>query len=295
MIRDSFGRIVKGSTLTAEERAKKAVSLSLSWKNRPDYIGDIKEECPRVFNSWRSIRDTKKGRSAGCCEEWFSFRNFYNDVRPSYSDGLVLRRKNTALPWGPDNFMWVTPEVAGAINARIFIEYNGESLSIQQWGDKLQIRCNTIKTRYYKHPELGPEYWLFGRRKNRGSKKAKDKDEVASVRAKASKMISSYRNKDIANGTEVCDISIEWMIDNILSKPCVYCGDTKRVGCDRIDNNVGHIKSNVVPCCIECNTARNNYFTYEEMRELGKAIAKIKNERKNNEKERTLFRQREPR
>ena len=69
------------------------------------------------------------------------------------------------------------------------------------------------------------------------------------------------------------------MIENILTQKCVYCGDTKRIGCDRINNNLGHTKDNVVPCCIECNTARNNYFTYEEMRELGKTIAKIKENR----------------
>lgn len=66
------------------------------------------------------------------------------------------------------------------------------------------------------------------------------------------------------------------MIDNILLKPCIYCGDTHRIGCDRIDNTLGHTKNNVVPCCIECNTARNNYFTYDEMRLLGITISKIK-------------------
>ena len=70
------------------------------------------------------------------------------------------------------------------------------------------------------------------------------------------------------------------VFENILTKPCVYCGDTYRVGCDRIDNSKGHTKDNVVPCCIECNTARNNYFTYEEMKRLGRTIAEIKKERR---------------
>lgn len=37
---------------------------------------------------------------------------------------------------------------------------------------------------------------------------------------------------------------------------------------------------NVVPCCIECNTTRNNYFTYQEMKILGKTIKEIKDNRK---------------
>lgn len=93
-------------------------------------------------------------------------------------------------------------------------------------------------------------------------------------------MISAYKSKDVKNGTTVCDIDIDWMIANITTKPCVYCGDTHRVGCDRIDNSKGHTKDNVVPCCFDCNCARNNNFTYEEMLVLGKTIAEIKNMRK---------------
>lgn len=92
-------------------------------------------------------------------------------------------------------------------------------------------------------------------------------------------MISSYKVKDCKNGTNICDIDIDWMIENILAKECVYCGDNHRIGCDRIDNNKGHTKDNVVPCCIECNTARNNYFSFEEMKLLGQTIRQIKQSR----------------
>lgn len=33
---------------------------------------------------------------------------------------------------------------------------------------------------------------------------------------------------------------------------CIYCGG-KPTGYDRIDNNVGYIRSNIVPCCPKCN------------------------------------------
>lgn len=268
--------------MTPEEKLRQSRSMSEAWRKDPRYIGDIKDKHPRIYNSWRAIVNSPKGRKAGFVEEWHSFRTFYECVVGTYEKGLVLRRKNVFCPWGPDNFIWVTNEEGGLMQTRTFIEYNGASLSLKEWAEKLQVSVAALKIRYYRREErnYSIEEILFGRKTNRGSKKAKDiKDAGTKIRAKASKMISSYRVKDIKNGFDGNDLDIDWLIDNILTKPCVYCGDTKRIGCDRIDNNKGHSKDNVVPCCIECNTARNNYFSYEEMRVLGRTIAEIKKKR----------------
>jgi hypothetical protein len=67
-------------------------------------------------------------------------------------------------------------------------------------------------------------------------------------------------------------------IENIKKQPCFYC-TYPSTGADRIDNSLGHLKSNCVPCCKECNIARNDLFTIDEMIILGKAIKKIKDKR----------------
>lgn len=278
MERNEKGQYIKGSRPTAEELVKKSQGLSASWRLRSDYIGDIKDKHPRIYNSWRSIRFTEKGKGNGCDDRWADFRTFYNDVVSSYQKGLVFRRKDVALPWGPDNFMWVTPKEAGIALTRIMLTYNGETLSLKDWAERVPSSFSAIRIRYSRHKEYTPEEILFGKKVKRNSKIAKDATD--NIRAKASKMISSYKIKDRKNGLDVCDIDIDWMIDKIISKPCHYCGDTHRVGCDRIDNSRGHTKDNVVPCCIECNTARNDFFTYEEMRILGTKIAEIKQSRK---------------
>ena len=38
--------------------------------------------------------------------------------------------------------------------------------------------------------------------------------------------------------------------------------------------------ANVVSCCVECNTVRNDLFTVEEMIKLGKTIRQIKDDRR---------------
>lgn len=67
------------------------------------------------------------------------------------------------------------------------------------------------------------------------------------------------------------NLSPEWIKENIV-KPCVYCG-RKATGFDRIDNSVGHTEENCVSCCRECNSVRNNIFTHEEMKEIGKFLS----------------------
>lgn len=65
----------------------------------------------------------------------------------------------------------------------------------------------------------------------------------------------------------------------ITSKNCFYCGiEPKQIasknqnkyngkyvynGIDRIDSSIGYEKNNIVPCCGQCNIAKNNY-SYEE-------------------------------
>lgn len=71
----------------------------------------------------------------------------------------------------------------------------------------------------------------------------------------------------------------DWFVKNILKSQCIYCGSKEKLGCDRIDNSKGHTYDNVVPCCYVCNCARNNNFSFDEMKILGKTIKKIMEDR----------------
>lgn len=55
---------------------------------------ELKENNPYLFNSWRSILYTEKGRKAGVVDEWRKFPTFYKDVHETYKEGLRLCRKD---------------------------------------------------------------------------------------------------------------------------------------------------------------------------------------------------------
>ena len=39
---------------------------------------------------------------------------------------------------------------------------------------------------------------------------------------------------------------------------CYYCGKLGPSGIDRIDNNIGYIENNCVPCCKHCNYVKGD-------------------------------------
>ena len=98
---------------------------------------------------------------------------------------------------------------------------------------------------------------------------------------KVNSIISSYKTID-KKSKRGFDLTKEYVTSVFLNKDCTYCG-FPAIGLDRLDNSKGHIQGNVVPCCKECNIARNNNFSVEEMFLIGKTIRKIKRQRiKNN-------------
>lgn len=258
-------------------------SIQDSIRKRKDYVGDIKTKNPKIYNSWRAFMFTEKGKKIGHAEEWDNFRTFYNDVSPTYKEGLVFRRIDTSKPFSKDNFIWIKPDEVSLLQDKLIsLTYNGETLPLHILADKYNVSLMGIRNRYFKHKDTYTiEEIIFGKKRKRGSKIIQDKHPLQEKRIKASKMISSYKHKDKINSVSICDYTIEDMLE-IMDTPCIYCGDTNRIGLDRIDNSKEHTKDNTVPCCYECNCARNNNFSFEEMKILGKTIKQIKESRKNN-------------
>lgn len=75
-------------------------------------------------------------------------------------------------------------------------------------------------------------------------------------------------------------------------KNCHYCEtlipwkeyDSNTYGffLDRKNNNIGHLKFNLVVCCQICNFTKRNEFSYEEFLIIGKAVNEVRKMRNNN-------------
>lgn len=88
---------------------------------------------------------------------------------------------------------------------------------------------------------------------------------------RANYLVDNYQRKDIEYDRGECTLTADWVLENILSKTCHYCGETdwKKLGCDRIDNNLPHTPDNVVPCCYHCNCKKGTTSYKEYIKMLG--------------------------
>lgn len=80
----------------------------------------------------------------------------------------------------------------------------------------------------------------------------------------------SYRHNDEKYNRGECTITAQWIIENIFTSKCYYCGKTDwhELGCDRIDNSKPHTPDNVVCCCKDCNSKRGKKEFEEYLMEI---------------------------
>lgn len=81
------------------------------------------------------------------------------------------------------------------------------------------------------------------------------KEYVNSKIGRARRLLTAYNKQDKKANRKKGDLTPEWIAENILTKPCVHCGesDWTKIGCNRLNNIFPHTKDNVEPCCKKCN------------------------------------------
>lgn len=78
--RDGLGRFIVGHTESQEHKEKRIASLIATRYSGEDCLAQLKRNNPYLFNSWRAILYTQKGKKIGCSDEWRNFKTFFDDV-----------------------------------------------------------------------------------------------------------------------------------------------------------------------------------------------------------------------
>lgn len=135
------------SAATNQQRAEYA-----EWRS-------IRKEYPREESTYRNMvsrcNNPKAtgykyygGRGIAVCDRWQeSFFNFLGDMGPRPEDH-TLDRINVHGNYTPDNCRWATHIEQGRnTTANNFVEHGGEVLCLEEWGERLGIKPNSILTR----------------------------------------------------------------------------------------------------------------------------------------------------
>jgi hypothetical protein len=127
------------------------------------------------------------------------------------------------------------------------------SVQRKEWKSKNQEK---VKQRMKEFFERNPNYNKEWKSKNADHVKEYEKEYKATPRHP----FNYYKR-----GAKVRGIDFRITFEEFLlfwNKPCHYCGDDiQTAGLDRIDNGVGYLLNNIVPCCTVCNFAKASRAT----------------------------------
>lgn len=89
----------------------------------------------------------------------------------------------------------------------------------------------------------------------KAAQRAANAEYRSTQKGRANELLKSYRREDRKYNRGECTLSVEFILEHIFTQPCTHCGcsDWKKIGCNRLDNNLPHTPDNVEPCCYRCN------------------------------------------
>lgn len=93
------------------------------------------------------------GRGIKVCDEWENdFMSFYNwSLENGYTDKLTIDRIDNDGDYEPSNCRWTTQKKqCNNFSRNHLLTYNGETHTMQEWGEMLGINVSTLSTRAWR-------------------------------------------------------------------------------------------------------------------------------------------------
>ena len=142
-----------------------------------------------------------------------------------------------------------------------------------EYREKNKEKILKYNTEYYQNnKEKFAKYYTEYRTNNKKEIHERSLEYYNTTIGRANTLVRSYNSADKKYNRGECTLTGQWIVDNIFTKTCHYCGedDWKKLGCDRIDNALPHTPENVLPCCKDCNLKKGTTEYNEFMRLIGK-------------------------
>lgn len=122
-----------------EKHGKRKTKLYIVWcnmRNRCDCTGN------KEYKNYG-------GRGISVCSDWYSFIAFMNWAFASgYSKGLTIDRIDNDKGYYPENCRWITrKEQANNKTNNHYITYRGETKTLKQWSESLNIPYYRLRSR----------------------------------------------------------------------------------------------------------------------------------------------------
>lgn len=113
----------------------------------------------KLYKVWSAMKDrctNKKcrhyqnygGRGIGFSDEWKSFSQFFDDMAPSYKEGLTLERVDNDGDYTKENCMWV-PRSVQLRNKRncVYFTLDGITKTQTDWANEIGISYQSLRKR----------------------------------------------------------------------------------------------------------------------------------------------------
>lgn len=94
------------------------------------------------------------GRGIKVCERWNNFKNFLDDMG-DVPKGKTLERKDTNGNYELNNCVWATQkEQQNNRRNNVMLTFNGETLTLPQWAQKLGLTASGLRSRLERNVPL---------------------------------------------------------------------------------------------------------------------------------------------
>jgi hypothetical protein len=140
------GNLNTGHTKTCGDRKVHFSTHSMS-RSRPYRIwGAMMSRCHRESST---NYHNYGGKGIAVCEDWKTFRGFWDDMKNGYSDNLTIDRLDNEKGYFKGNCKWSTREEQDNNTRRTRrITFEDKTQSLTQWANELKINPKTLDYRF---------------------------------------------------------------------------------------------------------------------------------------------------